>query len=576
MTPLKFGSDLARQVGGLIFPMFARKRDVASLKPATLFGLRAATLTGMLGSLFLVNSRFHLFIKEHWQGLDRIWLPLVFLLVYVLLWLVRWYWSQLGPDRQETAFPDIDEAWREVMQSLARAGLSLDEYPLFLVLGRTQDSEEVLFDAAGLHLKLRGQPNRGDAPVRVYAGRDAIYLTCAGASVLGQYRAAQEDPDFVKADPTALTSAPGDSVYPGGFMTLSDVQTLGPWQSPTEKAPDILARAQQAGRGPDQLKEEELRALGRLAAEEKSRESDMGRASSKTNPARDRAEAEVQGARLRHLGQLISRERRPYCPINGILLLVPIAATNSDHAATRVGLLCQRDLAMVHRSMPVRCPVFALVCDLETLPGFRELIQRLPDDQRRRRMGQRFPLIPDVDPIGLPGIFEGGINWIASKQFPAQVDQLWRVESVGESSTVEAVAGNVQLYRFLRQIRERHRRLGRVLSRAMITDGVPTSMLGGCYLAGTGGDARTEQAFIPGVFRRLIESQDLVSWTPELLLQESRYRRWARQGYIILGLAAIIYLGLLAAFYVYKGPESSPTTTPKLVSTRSLTVEAIR
>ncbi len=540
--------DLARKLGGLTFPMFARPRDFARFKPATLLGLRAMTLSGVLGCLWVVNGRLHPLIEEHWHGLDRFWLPLVFLLIYVLLWLVKWYLTQFGPDRQETSFPDIDRAWSEVLQALARAGLPLDEYPLFLVLGRTNGSEEVLFDAAGLHLKVRAQPDRVEAPVRVYAGRDAIYLTCAGASVLGRYTASQEDAEFVQTGPAEPTSLPGDSVNPGNFQTLTDVQTLGPWNAASPNAPEILDRARQAGRGPDQLLGEELRALGRFAAEEKSLDYDGRRSGVRVNSPTDKAEAEIQGARLRHLGQLISRERRPYCPINGILLLIPIAATNSEHSAARVGSLCQRDMSLIRKSMPVRCPVFALVCDLETLPGFSELIQRLPDDQRRRRMGQRFPLIPDVEPMSLPAIFEGGVNWIAAKQLPAQVDQLWRVEAAGESTTTEAVQGNVRLYRFLRQIRERHRRLGRVLSLAMTDEGVPTPMLGGCYLAGTGADARTEQAFIPGVFRRLTENQDLVSWNSELLKQESRYRRWTFQGYITLGILAVVYLGLLIAF----------------------------
>ena len=519
------GGGLGKKVGGLVFPMFARTRDFASLSLAQLWALRAAALTTVLGLLWGINSQFEWLIKGPWHTVNSLWLPLVFLLMYVLLWLAQWYWSQLSPNRQDANFPDIDRAWGEVLQALARAGLSLQEAPLFLVLGRTQSPEPVLFNAAGLHLKLRGVPDRDDAPVRVYASRDAIYLTCGGASVLGQFVAPPDEAEF---EATRIPeSAQTDSIYGGqsGYRTINDVKTIGSWRDSNEE--EQAGTAKPAG------------------------------------STREKAEAEIQGARLRHLGHLISQERRPYCPINGVLLLIPVAATNSDLLATRVGLLCQRDLAMVRQSMPVRCPVYALVCDFETLPGFTELVQRMPEDQRRRRMGQRFPLIPDVEPTRLPNVYELGIDWIAARQFPTQVDQLWRVESTGELSAADAVRGNVRLYRFLSQIRDRHRRLGRVITRAILTDGTQTAMLGGCYLAGTGSEPATEQAFIPGVFRRLTESQDLVSWSPELLAQEKRYHRWTRRGYVILVVISIIYAATFGVLYANRNtaPASTPRTT---------------
>ena len=472
------------------------------------------------------------------------------MLIYAFLWLVRWFWSQLGPEKAEEKFPDIDRAWSEALLALDRAGIALNECPVFLVVGRPQGAEEVLFDAAGLNLKVRGVPNRDDAPLRVYANRESIYITCGGASVLGRHSAAPDDADFVvPAAPVAVAEPQSE------FMTVMDFQTLGP-SAPTAgvEAAKVLERARTAGRGPEQLHEEELRALGRLTVEQG--ESDA-RSSGRTGASQDKADSAVQATRLRHLGRLIARDRRPYCPINGILLLIPVSATNTDHSATRVGLTCQRDLATIRQAVEVRCPVFALVCDLETLPGFRELIQRLPDDQKRRRMGQRFPLIPDVEPNLYPAIYEGGIQWIAAQQFPAQVDQLWRVEG-SDGSLADSIQGNVRLYQLLRQIRDRQRRLSRILTRAVLTDGVPTSMLGGCYLAGTGSDPRSEQAFIPGVFRRLTESQDLVAWTPELIASESRYLRWARQGYIAMTILTILYIGIILLVLTLNRPATSP------------------
>src|SRR5205085_10340970 len=66
------------------------------------------------------------------------------------------------------------------------AGIDLTAAPLFLVLGRPAGGEAALFQAAQLQLAVKMAPPRGDAPLHVFANRDGIYVTCAGASLLGR------------------------------------------------------------------------------------------------------------------------------------------------------------------------------------------------------------------------------------------------------------------------------------------------------------------------------------------------------------------------------------------------------
>ena len=74
-------------------------------------------------------------------------------------------------------------------------------------------------------------------------------------------------------------------------------------------------------------------------------------------------------------------------------------------------------------------------------------------------------------------------------------------------------------------------------------------LFGGCYLAGTGENPETEQAFAPGVLARLMEMQDDVSWTEEALQEDARFLRRAATLKTILGLviAALVVsiLGLI-------------------------------
>ena len=58
---------------------------------------------------------------------------------------------------------------------------------------------------------------------------------------------------------------------------------------------------------------------------------------SRTLLLRDTEEVERLAACLRHRCSLIGRDRRPFTPLNGILLVIPAAAGASD-AAARAGL----------------------------------------------------------------------------------------------------------------------------------------------------------------------------------------------------------------------------------------------
>src|SRR5205807_2466832 len=95
--------------------------------------------------------------------------------------LLKGLWDLLGAE-EESSFPDIDEAWDQAVRALSREGISLNDVPLFVVLGKPVGTEEALFTASGLNLSVRGAPHR-DAPVRVYGNRDGVYVTCPGASL---------------------------------------------------------------------------------------------------------------------------------------------------------------------------------------------------------------------------------------------------------------------------------------------------------------------------------------------------------------------------------------------------------
>ncbi len=193
--------------------------------------------------------------------LRNFWLSILFLLVYALFWLAYWLLKLLGPEEQVSEFPDIDRAWEEAVASLRDKGIALADAPLFLVLGRPIAGEAPLFDAAQFKFAVVGEPKR-DAPLHVYAHRDGIYVTCTGASLLGELSrivAGESGDDDGRAPAPSADGA--DEEDDAQFKTLAPKGRL-------KNVQNILAAAREEGRGPDQLSESERAEIRGLVSEE--------------------------------------------------------------------------------------------------------------------------------------------------------------------------------------------------------------------------------------------------------------------------------------------------------------------
>ena len=265
-------------------------------------------------------------------------------------------------------------------------------------------------------------------------------------------------------------------------------------------------------------------------------------------PARDAA-----SDRFEHLCRLLVRDRRPYCPLNGVLVLVPFAALADDQAAADAAAAVRRDLAVVRRVLRVNAPTLALVCDVEAATGFATFLSRFSETQRRQRVGQRCPLLPDLR--GAPAakaqaeLCDGLGRWLCGSVVPAWVYKNFRLEA-GPEERAAAARDNAELFLFMEELWERRRRLGRLLAEGMAdSDGEPMAF-GGCYLGGTGGDAGREQAFVAGVFRRLSEEENFVTWTRQAMREEELLLRLVSAAKAVLGvlLAALLVLAGLLVF----------------------------
>jgi hypothetical protein len=539
-----------RQLLGLVFPFFSKARDLKGMGPQIRAVLHVVMLVAILVGLAILHHLLDLgkLIKAPYPLLRDYWLPLLVLLVYVLMWLGWWLWKLLQPEEEASVFPDIDEAWTEGVQALEQGNIDLTEAPLFLVVGKSAAPEEALFAAAHLNFTVKQSPRRADAPIHVYANRDGVYVSCAGASLSGRqteilYGASSEGGGESAYSPSESAMGSGGNedmfktVQPGGLM--KEMQA-------------VLARAREQGRDPSQLTEEEKREIRGLVAQE-----EVQRGGRKTGPRpqimRNAEEVERSSARLRYLCRLIVRDRRPFCPANGILFLVPFAGSDSEEDANQTAAAMRNDLGSIRDVLRVHVPVFAMICDLERAAGFKEFMERFPEDQKQRRLGQRFPLCPDLPQDKLSPSIESCVQWIFQVVFPTWIYKLFRVESPGRDEVNHVVAGNCRLYQLMGQLRDRQKRFGKIVSRSLVLEPGGPPLFGGCYVGATGTDPSTEQGFVAGTFRRLTENQNFVSWTDQALAEEADNKRLTSIGYVVIVVLVLALIGI--GYWLFQGQQ---------------------
>jgi len=475
------------------------------------------------------------------ETVSNFWLPIFFLCLYAMIWLGWWLYRVLTGDIDpvKSEFPDIDKAWSQALQKLTSEEIHPDEVPLFLVLGWPSSSEEAFFRSAGIRAQVKQHPNDPSDPLHVTANRHGIWITCPGASLLGQVNQSAQGPGEF-ADQTVATIM-DETVDPS--RTLG--QAVG--GEGTMRMEDILADYKKLQSQP--------------------------RATAAARPRRG-IDLEIHEARLRHLCRLIARDRQGFCPVNGVLVLLPIGAADPNRDQDEIARACKTDLTAAFGVFRMRCPVLAMICGLETMPGFGDLVKHLPPEARRKRIGQRFPLVPELAPGEVPARVESSVESIASALFPSMVQAEFQVEGPNGEDTELVLRLNSQLYRFLTGILDKRERLARLVKDCLPVLPVQPIMFGGCYFAATGGDSETQQAFASGVLTRLIkEDQNSVTWTEEALADDAsawrraRFLRWFFLS--VIALIALLAVGLIArSFLAKETPTKNPgqTKTPSAVT----------
>jgi hypothetical protein len=530
----------ARSVVGLVLPIFADAADFRNwpgwLK--ALVGL--AILGGLCVGAFYLQKAVDLgdLLKHIPPKIRPYYLVLLVLLVVVFSWLAWILWKLLTKEEAAAEFPDIQSAWTEAVKRLDASGMKIGDAPLFLVLGRPAAGTDALFLAASVKDIIRA-PATSDPPLRIYAWNDAIFVTCAGASAWGALCG-------------EMTGQGGEASWAGDAPADGVAKTIGP--AGFFAGADPVARAEM-----DELlrvsKERDLSPIEQNRLRQLAEEMASTSAPAKKKLAMPDDVQARYTRRLRYLCKLIRADRRPWCPVNGIVLLVPWDATESDESVRLSSNILSRDLAAARDVLQMRYPTIGVVCDLETARGFDEFRTGFPSEVLKQRIGQRLPLAPDVDADKVPLLLAQAAQWIGLSVLPAWILRFLRLDQADPRQTPgSGRLHNRNLYLLMRGVFDRGPRLAQVLARGLPNVGgsgplATVPMFGGCYLAATGKDG-AGQAFVPGIFERILGSQNAVSWMPDAEVADAKLNQLTLMGYV-----GIIFMALLAAgasYFMFK------------------------
>jgi hypothetical protein len=476
---------------------------------AALYGLYV--LQGWLMTKGMPNP-----LNERWPRLAPYWLVILGLTFYASAWIMWWIWKLLLDD-VPSYHPDIDAAWEDAKAALGKAGIDLRNRPLFLVLGRPEAGERRLLEAAELKLDVNPTPADPRAPLRIFADGASIYVSCVGVSLLGRL-----------AGILALEEmGQGESIEGDGAPRDDATKTLVPGRAHRE----IVQELEDFGTASTTLQRRRLRRAAQLP---------LG-----PDFLADPAEVRRRKSRLAHLCHLIVRDREPFCPINAIMLLIPLGGTDTERDAQQTADAVQGDLETIRQVFQLECPLLTVLSDMETLPGFGQFMQGQAPEDQKRRFGQRYPLATNLKPEQTLEQIRESVVFLGNDYVQQSIAKHFQFETADQPGLGPSFETNSALVLLMDEMRMRAGPLARVIEQAVARD-KHLWRYGGCYLAATG--ERGQQAFVPQLFERLFKDRNCVNWSDQILAEDQKSHAQRRSGYFLI----VLFWAAALAFVAWR------------------------
>ena len=551
---ITFIFDRIRMAFGMLLPIFSDAADLRNWPRWIRWGIHLVLLGLVLYGLWYVQSIWpalnNYLQKKSPQDILPFWLDLVFLVLYALCWVGYGLYRLFAADEESSEFPDLERAWKAAVADLERVNIRINDAdaapPVFLVLGKPVGGTDALFRASGWNFQYKF-PNAVGSRLQVYACFEpyAVFITVPDATgwtylcntMNGDTKFSPAIGSVEASDPSKTVSFDADNMGGGGGR-------FG--LSPSEYHEFSRLQRNQSKVALSDVDQDRLEVLGTIIH--------RGSSANARQMFSIRNEVLRTGEReLKFLCNLIRRDRWPLCPINGMLVLVPWTAGESENVAQTAARELASNLTVARNALQLHYPTIAAICDLEVARGFGQFRNAFSPEQLKQRIGQRIPLVPSrTETAPEPAtLIRSGIHWIAHAIVPVWVLGALRFDT--QANREVGTNPNRDLYLLLREVQRRVPRYAAILARTPIGKGQSEDpedlealpLFGGCYLTGTG-EKPNRQAFVTGVFQRLVDDQAAVAWTRRAYADDKKAWRMTQFGY-----AGIAVLVAAVAFLAY-------------------------
>lgn len=460
------------------------------------------------------------------------WLVLLIAIPIAAYYAVR-SWLETEPSQ----YPDLDEAWNLGVAAIARAGLNIDQCPLYLATGIASPREaDNLMQAVDWDLLVEGQPE-GKSPLRWYASQEAVVVFLLDASAASMLqRQAQE---VVPASAPDLGGGGARGTLVGFALNEGRAGAADAGQAPNMGIRGtILSDAPPA----QPLAPAGVGLRGTMLAGQ-----GVAVVGPPTNAAAfvnlDRKEIAEQADRLARVCRLATESRQPICPINGSIALVDWQ-TLVGAPTGQLSTVLREDATRMIEATQLHAPMALLITGLDDEMGFIELTRRVGESHARdNRFGHGFNHQAPLEAGQLAALGKQ-----ACGAFEDWIYELFRhPDALGRTN-------NDKLYALLCKMRSEVQpkvvELLSGLSGACVPAGGRGPLLCGCYFGAAGG-SRMRQAFVRSVFGKLLELEEDLEWSEDAWRKEFAFQRIISGMLIVNALLIATIIGLLIFYFFF-------------------------
>jgi|GEM_PF-1012699 hypothetical protein len=481
---------------------------------------------------------------------QRFYVAITFVALYLVLRVsIAAYLLFMSRDVSE--FDDINQAFEAGLEELAREGFDLQWLPVFLISGASPEQQKSIIEASKIPWKVNcSSDDPRFATLSFHASDEALFICLNDVGAMSR----QQKKGASKGGPaTKMVSNPGVQAT----MTPDAIRAAVQGSSCSEQSSGDAGRTLPPGRvaaivgatiPPGGAKVGSTLPPGGGGFGRTMQPGEIARAAETSNktaavqssfagaaPAGleklSKDELRYERRRLEYFCQILATERGPYCPLNGLLQVIPLKWTQS-RSDTYKDLMeaIKVDLQAMHDTFHMQFPVVCMHSGLEELIGLKEFVERGNEINSRfkdSRAGSHYPSGLVIDEKSSSWVVERGLIWFRDWVYAEFAKNL-------------ADPKNRQLYQFLCSLALRRDRLAREIQTVVGELKLQQPVrLKGCYFAATGKEP-ARQAFVHDLILRLMSEQNDVAYLPEFITRDSRCRLIA----VVLFFLTLLVFGL--------------------------------